>query len=449
MRNELQKYINDNHLFSNDSSLLLAVSGGVDSVVLSHLLHSCHFKFSIAHCNFQLRGFESDEDETFVQTLADDLAVLCHSKRFDTEGYIHEKKISTQMAARELRYHWFEQIKQEFDYQYIVTAHHASDNIETVLYNLAKGSGLLGLTGMKPKRDAIIRPLLWAKKEEILSYAQNNGLTFREDASNNSDKYARNYIRHHIIPAFQHLNPSFENTISETINRLSEAQELLDFCVVSVSKKVCKWNEKGVEIDYTKLQTYPSVKTLLFEILKNFGFNATQVEEILTCKTHQRIGAQFQSKTHSLHIERDIFFVKELLRTEKIGERYVLNKSDKGIDSSNFHIKMAFFDGNISAIIKHNNIAQLDLESLTFPLTLRKWQQGDRFQPLGMGGKSQLLSDFFRLKKIPQFKKEEVWVLETALKEICWVVGMRIDERFKLTEQTKKYLKIEMLLKNS
>ena len=138
-----------------------------------------------------------------------------------------------------------------------------------------------------------------------------------------------------------------------------------------------------------------------------------------------------------------------MLRTEKIGEQYVLNKSDKGIDSSNFHIKMAFFDGNISAIIKHNNIAQLDLESLTFPLTLRKWQQGDRFQPLGMGGKSQLLSDFFRLKKIPQFKKEEIWVLETALKEICWVVGMRIDERFKLTEQTKKYLKIEMLLKNS
>ena len=219
MKNRFEKYIIDNQLFMKNDKLLVAVSGGVDSVVLCQLLYDCGFNFSIAHCNFQLRGDESDGDETFVKSLTDRWKVPILTKKFETKQFALAHKLSIQVAARDLRYAWFEELRTSLNYDYILTAHHASDNIETVIYNFTKGSGLLGLTGIKPKNKTIIRPLLWAKKEEIVAFLKAKNLPFQEDSSNDSDKYARNKIRHHVIPVLKEINSNFENTANETIKR--------------------------------------------------------------------------------------------------------------------------------------------------------------------------------------------------------------------------------------
>jgi tRNA(Ile)-lysidine synthase len=436
MKTQIQSFINEKSLFTIDDKLLVAVSGGVDSVVLSYLLNSCGYKIVIAHCNFQLRGEASDGDQIFVETLSKDLGVVCHSKRFDTEGYVLEKKLNTQLAARELRYQWFEELRHEFGYKYIVTAHHASDNIETVLYNFTKGTGLRGLTGMKPKNNAIVRPLLWAKKEEIQTFAEVQNYAFREDASNESDKYTRNYIRHHIVPALQHINPSFETTAIDNLKHLAETQILFDFFIKKIKMDAIEWEYKQFFIDKNEIKAYPSVATILFEILKDYGFNATQVAQILQDDEH-RTGSLFYSQTYKLLIDRHHYIVAPI-HEQTIGKEYFTILKEDTLLGNN-HTELSFhYSDTISPIFPHDpHIACLDAEKLTFPLVLRKWIEGDRFQPLGMAGKNQLLSDFFRLKKLSQFEKEEVWVLETAENEICWVVGYRIDERFKITDDVK------------
>lgn len=436
MKTQIQKFINEKSLFSIEDKLLVAVSGGVDSVALCYLLNSCGYKIAIAHCNFQLRGEASDGDETFVKALAKDLGVICHSKRFDTEGYVLEKKLNTQLAARELRYQWFDELRHEFGYKYVITAHHASDNIETVLYNFAKGTGLRGLTGMKPKNNAIVRPLLWAQKEEILAFVAAQNLDFREDASNESDKYTRNYIRHHIVPALHHINPSFETTAIENLKHLAETQSLFDFFIKKIKMDAIEWEYKQFFIDKSEIKAYPSVATILFEILKDYGFNATQVAQILQDDEH-RTGSLFYSQTYKLLIDRHHYIVAPI-HEQNIGKEYFTIMKEDTLLSNNLTELTFHYSDTISPIIPHDPyIAFLDAERLTYPLVLRKWIEGDRFQPLGMGGKNQLLSDFFRLKKLSQFEKEEVWVLETAENEICWVVGYRIDERFKITDDVK------------
>ena len=443
MKSQLNEFIKNKKLFSIKDKLLAAVSGGVDSVVLCHLLDACQYHFSIAHCNFQLRGHESDEDEVFVNTLAKNLGVECQTKRFDTEGYVSEKKISTQLAARELRYAWFEELRQEFGYQYIITAHHASDNIETVLYNFTKGTGLRGLTGMKPKNNAIVRPLLWAQKEEILTFAKAENLAFREDASNESDKYTRNYIRHHIVPALQHINPSFELTAIDNLKRLAETQTLFDFFIRKIKMDAIEWEYKQFLIDKNELKTYPSVATILFEILKDYGFNSTQVAQILQDDEY-RTGSLFYSSTYKLLIDRNHYIVAPIHEQSVEKQELMILDEDTILQNNHSDLSFSYIDAEPELALQNQDphIAFLNADRLVYPLTMRKWHEGDRFQPLGMAGKNQLLSDFFRHKKFSQFEKEEVWVLETAQKEICWVVGYRIDERFKITEETKKCVMI-------
>ena len=443
LKARFQEFIKDKYLFSMEQKILVAVSGGVDSVVLCHLLNACNYPFSIAHCNFQLRGNESNEDENFVIELAKNMRVECHLKRFNTEGYVSEKKVSTQVAARELRYEWFEKLRQNLDYQCIVTAHHASDNIETVLYHFAKGTGLRGLGGMKPQNNALIRPLLWAKKEEILAYSQTHNLAFREDSSNESDKYARNYTRHHIVPAFQNINPSFEKTAIENINRLAETQVLLDFFIKKIKPQIIKPVENQFFINIKKLKSYPSVSTLLFELLKDFGFNNAQVEQILQ-NDRYHTGAMFHSKTHILLIDRFNYIVAKQKTDNTEAASFLISEADKCVETSRFQLTF-YSDVDCPKSFSENpHSVFLDGNKLVFPLILRKYQEGDRFQPLGMNGKSQLLSDFLRLKKLSQFEKEQVWILETAEKEICWVVGFRLDERFKIKEGVQSCLQIEL-----
>ncbi len=445
MKIQFEKYIIDNQLFTKNDKLLVAVSGGMDSVVLCQLLYLNGYHFSIAHCNFQLRGEESNADETFVKTLADNWKVPFYSKKFDTKQYVLENKISTQVAARDLRYTWFEELRNSLNYDYVLTAHHASDNIETVLYNFAKGSGLLGLTGIKPKNKAIVRPLLWAKREEIESFLKTENLPFREDSSNVSDKYARNNIRHHIIPVFKQLNPNFETTANETIKRLAETQELFDFFIQNIKKEIAHLFDNQLFIDKNKLKTYPSVSTVLFELLKEFGFNNDQVAKILK-EDDFKIGTLFYTQTHKLLIDRTHYIVAP--QTEQVGKEVsvIIQKEDISIKGNDFELILNHFKGKQSTFSENPNIALFDADRLSFPLILRKWHEGDRFQPLGMGGKSQLLSDFFRLQKLSIFDKEKVWILETAHKQICWIVGFRIDERCKITEGSKSFVNIEIKL---
>lgn len=442
MKNRFEKYVVDNQLFAKNDKLLVAVSAGVDSVVLCQLLHLCNYRFSIVHCNFQLRGVDSEGDEAFVRALAESWNVPFYAKKFDTNQYVLDKKISIQLAARELRYAWFEELRQSMGYRYILTAHHASDSIETVFYNFAKGTGLVGLTGIKSKNGHIIRPLLWAKKEEILAFAQTENLQYREDISNESDKYARNFIRHHIIPDFKNINPSFETTAIENIKRLSETKDLFDYFLKIIKNETTKIVDNQLFINKNKLKTYPSVSTVLFEILKEFEFNASQITLIL--KEHEsKTATVFYSPTHKLLIDRAFYVVAPLIQSIETENHFSISKNDSFIENEHFQLVLSRLD-RINDLNPTDNTAILDADKLLFPLTLRRWREGDRFQPLGMKGKSQLLSDFFRLKKLSLFEKEKVWLLETADKNICWVVGLRIDERYKITEGSKSFFKIQL-----
>ena len=448
MKNKIEKYIIDNQLFTRNDKLLVAVSGGVDSVVLCQLLYLNGYNFSIAHCNFQLRGEESIEDEAFVKTLADDWKVPFYSKKFDTKQYVLENKVSTQVAARDLRYAWFEELRNSLNYDYILTAHHASDNIETVLYNFAKGSGLLGLTGIKPKNKAIIRPLLWAKRKDILAFLETEKLPFREDSSNESDKYARNNIRHHVIPVFKQLNPSFETTANDTIKRLVETQELFDFFIKNIKKEITHSVDNQLFIDKNKLKIYPSVSTVLFELLKEFGFNNDQIGQILQ-EDGFKTGTLYYSNTHKLLIDRTHYIVVSQVKREVTELLFTIHREDIFIKGSDFELIFNYFNEKQSVFSKNPNIALLDTDKLSYPLILRNWQEGDSFQPLGMGGKSQLLSDFFRGQKLSIFEKEKVRILETAQKQICWVVGFRIDERCKITEGSESFTHVEFKKRGS
>ncbi len=441
MKNKIKEYITDNQLFTQKDKLLVTVSGGVDSVVLCHLLNQIGYDFSIAHCNFQLRGEESDGDETFVKTLSEEYKSPFYTQKFETNQYVLDHKISVQLAARELRYAWFEELKCIHEFNYILTAHHASDNIETVLYNFAKGTGLLGLTGMKPKNNALVRPLLWAKKEDILAFAQAENLSYREDSSNISDKYSRNFIRHNIVPDFKNINPNFESTAVENIKRLNEAKDLLDYVLEKIKIETTEVSDNQLFIDRNKLQTYPSVSTVLFELIREFGFNASQIVQILK-EDEYKTGTVFHSITHKLLIDRDQYIVVE----KRVGEgdinSFSISKDDSFIKNRQIEFTIEFSKTQNLPFPSSPNSVLLDADKLVFPLVLRKWQEADRFQPLGMHGQSQLLSDFFRLKKLTLFEKEKVWILETADKHICWVVGFRIDERFKILESSKSFANI-------
>jgi tRNA(Ile)-lysidine synthase len=446
----IETYITQNYLFNKEDKLLIAVSGGVDSMVLCNLLKKLNYPIAIAHCNFQLRGKESEEDEQFVADYALKSGIPFYKKRFNTEGYALERKVGTQEAARDLRYTWFNELIQLIDYQYIVTAHHATDNIETVLFNFSNGAGLRGMKGILPKNKKIVRPLLWAKKSEIIAYAEKEEIEYREDSSNFTSKYTRNYIRHKILPEFKSLNPNFEDTASDNINRFKEAHVLLDFFIEKVKKDITQTIDNQIFIDNNKLQNYPSVTTLLFEILRDYGFNNSQVEDILWGNDYvSKIGTKFYSADYELLIDRDFYILREKKEENTEGslvDIFFINQNDVilKIQNASFIIHH-YFAPNI-ALEKSENTAQFDFDTLSFPLKLRRWQTGDIFQPLGMKGKKQKLSDYFARNKFSDFDKHKTWILETKKGEICWIVGHRMDDRFKLKKDTSHCYSINYTL---
>lgn len=439
MLSQFQKYITKRHLFGTHDHILLAVSGGVDSVVMCYLFYQANLAFAIAHCNFSLRGEASDGDEAFVKTLAQRFQVPFFSIRFQTEREAQERKLSIQMAARELRYEWLEKIRVEAGFDYIATAHHCNDSIETVLYNFAKGCGVRGLHGILPKSGHLVRPLLFATKEEIETFAQTKNIKFRFDASNDSDKYDRNKIRHHVIPVLEELNPNFKQTASENIERLRQTEWLYDFALQTLHKQWVRADEKEIRIFFSELIKSPARRTILYEWLRPYQFNKGQVAQMLEITNFQP-GSKFYSPTHELLVDRECLIIR--LINEDAQEEFFIQQNDSIFSLNNGILTLNHSVKPPATFPESENVVYLDYDKVEFPLKLRHWQEGDYFYPMGMQGRRQKLQDFFTNQKLSRFDKEAVWIVESG-NAICWIVGHRLDERFKLSPETKYCLRLE------
>ncbi|HUM53380.1 MAG TPA: tRNA lysidine(34) synthetase TilS, partial [Chitinophagales bacterium] len=368
----VQKYILQNNRFNSGTPILVACSGGVDSMVLIDVLMKLNYKISIAHCNFQLRGKESNEDEQFIQQFATQNNTPFHVIKFDTKAYKQNNDVSTQMAARELRYEWFEKIRKENQYHFIATAHHLDDQLETILLNITKGTGIKGLTGMQSKNGFVVRPFLEISKQEILDYAIENKITFREDSSNSSDDYQRNLIRHQIVPQLQKINPSLHVTMLDFINRMND-YETLSNEQIEVAKKKCYSEKNGiVEIKLGFINAHKARKTVLFHLLKDFGFNSDSIQNILEIKES---GKQFFSETHRIVIDRKSLFVvlKDIER-----ENYLsFYKFPMQIIFNNYKIQCSLVPIQELTIKPSNRYAYFDADKIEFPLMIRYYKEGD------------------------------------------------------------------------
>ena len=442
MLKQFKAHIKNTHLFSSEEYILIAVSGGVDSVVMCELFFRAKFRFAIAHCNFQLRGKESDGDESFVQNLALKYNVPFFSKKFNTKIISKKESVSIQMAARAIRYECFDELRKKHNFTYIATAHHQDDSTETFFINLIRGTGIAGLHGILPKQGKIIRPLLFATKAELSKFAASEKIAFREDSSNSSDKYLRNRIRHHVIPLLKELNPNFEFGILENINRLKHVEIIYRAEIENKRSFIVESNDTGAtNLSIDKLKELEILSPYLYEFLKPYNFNAATTLEIEK-SLNGNSGKQFLSPTHRLIKDRKFLIIeprtKETFNKSQRGkdeEKILVKKNQKESQVNTFSLqyKILNVDSELSNDIK---TASLDLEKLTFPLVIRKWKQGDSFFPLGMKGKKKL-SDFFIDKKLPLNQKENTRVLISDNK-IAWVIGLRIDDRFKITSKTEK-----------
>lgn len=441
MINEFRKFIKNQKLWGSQSKLLIAVSGGIDSVSLVDLCLKLNLNFGIAHCNFSLRGKESDGDAQFVKELAAEYDIPFFTIRFNTIEKAEELGISIQMAARKLRYDWFEETAVENNYTHIVTAHHLDDQIETFFINLLRGSGLNGLHGIPVKKGRIVRPMLFATRKQIHGYASDNKLKWREDSSNESDKYLRNRIRHHIIPELTELNPAFRETMSETFYRLKETNSIYKQKIADGRADLIEETETEIRILLSWLDEFGNHATWLFELLKPFGFNFTVVKDIVQSLNGQP-GKIFLSPTHRLVKDREHLIITPLEKPEQHHTQVINIEKETIFIESPISLRFEILDNEKLDFKKDNTHAFIDLGKLKFPLTLRKWQPGDRFFPLGMKNPKKL-SDFFINEKLSLSEKENTWLLISDNK-IAWVAGHRIDNRFRVTKQTRKVMHVTM-----
>ena len=434
-------YIKEQNLFQPKDKLLLAVSGGVDSVVLCELCKQAGYDFVIAHCNFQLRRAESDRDENFVKELADKYAVEILIKKFDTKKYAGENKLSIQVAARELRYSWFNELTGRLPIaHWIITAHHVNDNIETLLMNFFKGTGVSGLRGILPKQGNLIRPLLFAKKEDIKEFALINKLSYVEDSSNASDKYTRNYFRNQLIPDLQKVFPQVEDNMMDNLQRFREIEILYQQSINLHKKKLLEQKGNEIHIPVLKLLKAEPLSTTVYEIIKDYDFTAYQTEEVIALLQSES-GKYIQSHTHRVIKNRNWLIISP--NETKQAENILFEPEHAHIDFVQGKLEIKTLPQTTNHKLQTiNSIAELDADEIKFPLLLRRWKQGDYFYPLGMKKKKKL-SRFFIDIKLSLTQKEKTWVIEMD-KKIIWVVGLRIDDRFKITGKTKNILQITL-----
>ena len=432
---KLQKHIAHDFPFLEQKKLFLAVSGGLDSMVLVHLFQQLDFEIAILHCNFQLRGLESFGDQDFIQNYAQENNIPIFITQFDTTAFAKDYKLSTQVAARELRYSWFYEQLEANNFDYLLTAHHADDTIETFLINLTRGTGLEGLTGIPKQNDKVIRPLLCFTRQEIEDYAKENKIEWREDSSNASDKYLRNKIRHHLIPILKELNPNFMDSFQNTQNYLQDAQMLVEDASIMVYQQVAKQEEEAIFFDLNQLKKLPNYKSYLYQWLNEFGFTAW--DDIYDLVDSQS-GKQVFSAEFRLLKDRDFLILSPLHAIDEEDEYHI----DSSQNQINIPLNLSF--SKVTDIsIGSNTTIFVDEDTLQFPLVLRHWKEGDSFQPFGMNGKSKKVSKLFKDEKLSLIDKENVWLLCSGT-DIVWVIGIRQDDRFRITNTTKNLLKIQL-----
>jgi tRNA(Ile)-lysidine synthase len=441
MQKRFSSYLDDNKLINNNKPVLLSVSGGLDSVVMTHLFRNSGLPFAIAHCNFHLRGRESDDDASFVKEISKNCEVEFHLAESNTENFAIEQKISIQMAARHLRFKWLERFVEKFDYQCYATAHHQDDQIETLMINFLRGCGISGLHGILPRKGNLIHPMLFTNRIEIAEYARINNLPFREDSSNLGNDYLRNKIRHKLIPVIKDIDSGFGNTFTENIKRFRQAEIIYRQQVQSVSSTLVQKEADQVRISIKLLLNLNPIESYLFEIISPYGYSYLDVKNILSSLKKQS-GRKFFSKSHRLFKDREFLIIDKKSNQYSESNEYIIKQDSKelhepiGLDFSNI-IK------NPQTKIKTDKSeALLDSVKLNYPMKIRKWQSGDYFYPLGMKGKKRI-SDFFIENKISIPDKEKIWLLVSD-EQVVWIIGRRIDNRFKVTDETKNILRIKI-----
>jgi len=436
MYESFKKYLIDNHLFSGDDKIILTVSGGVDSMVMLSLFQKMEYPFVVAHCNFHLRGEESDGDEMFVRDYCDKNSIKLFVKHFDTREYASENGISIEMAARNLRYEWFAQLLKELSFTWIATAHHQDDFLETMLINLSRGTGIRGLTGIAVKSGNIVRPMLFVNRDKILQFAESEGISYRNDSSNDDVCFQRNRIRHIILPAFDKLNPLFRKNALRTAGILEDTETIFKQKIEEEKKNIFEYDGQTIHIPIRSLEKLNPLSTYLFEFLRPYGFNSIQVDEI--CQSfYAEAGKCFYSSSHRLVKDR-----ADLILTGRVGSlsnRYYIEENVTAIKSPvPLSIEVINIDSDF-VLSRISDVVDLDFSLLNFPLILKRWEGGEYFRPLGMSGFKKL-SDFFTDEKLSIPEKENIWILYSG-KNIVWILGKRVDDRYKITAHTKKVLR--------
>lgn len=436
MLKELKKRLATTLPFLQDKRLLIAVSGGIDSIVLADLMIKLDYDVTVAHCNFNLRGEESDGDEDFVRNFASEKGLELHVTRFDTKAFAADNKLSIQVAARELRYIWFDELLQENRLDYLLTAHHLDDSIETFLINLIRGTGIDGLTGIPQQNEAIVRPLLPFSRTQIEAYAESNKLHWREDSSNASDKYVRNKLRHTIVPELKALNPIFLESFYKTQQNIRQTASLANDAAIMIYQQVVSEHSGQKHISIEQLKRLPNYKAYLYQWLSPFGFSAW--DDIYALMDSQS-GKQIYSAGYRLLKDRLILILEPLKPADK--EVYEIQE---GVRLVKFPLELRLEvseylspNSEKNAIIVNNNL-------IKFPLFVRKWQEGDYFYPTGMNGRKKKVSKYFKDEKMSLSDKENTWLLCNG-NDIIWIIGRRADDRFTVKNASNNLLKIEVL----